>query len=417
MAKDKEKLYKRLPDTPGVYMMKDAKGKLLYIGKAGNLKRRVSSYFLRPHDARIERLVSRIAMIDHKDTDSALEALILESALIKKHQPPFNIREKDDKSFLYVGITKEEFPRVLPLRGKELEDRGTPPLRKVFGPFVSSSSVREALRITRRIFPWSVHPPEKVGKMKRPCFDHGIGLCPGTCTGAIEKREYMKTVRNVERFFSGEKKKIVAELEKEMHRAAKALEFEKAEKTKRQLFALQHIHDTALIFDDKFQITNNRSQTQKRIEGYDISNISGTDSVGSMVVFVQNVPAKQEYKKFIIRTVAGANDIAMLREMLVRRFSHTPKESGWTYPDLVLVDGGKGQVNAAKRVLEEKKIAIPVLGIAKGPERKRNDVIGAVPAWTDTKTLERVRDEAHRFAITFHKKRRGVTFLGKKRRL
>jgi len=450
-VKDKKNYYKNLPETPGVYLMKDAKGKLLYVGKAGNLRRRVSSYFLRlsasahdlrtgRHDARIEGLVQRIGKIDHENTDSALEALILESALIKKHQPPFNIREKDDKSFLYVGVTKEEFPRVLLIRGKDFKKEGSDMylraipvpsrtehssersarkreernvrLRAGFGPFVSASSVREALRIIRRIFPWNVHEPEKVGVMKRPCFDYGIGLCPGMCIGGISKSEYMKTVRNIVLFFSGEKKKIIMELEYEMKKASKKLEFEKAEKIKRQLFALQHIHDTALINENeignwKLEIGN----SAKRVEGYDISNISGTDPVGSMVVFMDDKPMNGEYKKFIIKTVKGSNDVGMLREVLKRRFSHTPKEKGWAYPDLVLVDGGKGQANTAKRVLAEKHINIPVLGIAKGPERKRNDIIGVKPEWVSERTLEQVRNEAHRFAITFHKKRRSATFI------
>lgn len=440
MANSKEKLYKKLPETPGVYLMRDAKGKLLYIGKAGNLRRRVSSYFLRPHDARIERLVSHIAKINHKNTDSALEALILESALIKKHQPPFNIREKDDKSFLYVGVTKEDFPRVLLMRGKNFEkeasnmyfrgaltpsrtehvsersarkrEEGDIRLRVGYGPFVSSSSLKEALRIMRRIFPWNTHPPGEIGKMKRACFNYGIGLCPGTCVGAIEKKEYMKTVRNIERFLSGEKKKIISELGREMARASKMLEFEKAEKIKRQLFALQHIYDTALIGDNEIAPARGGSAFGgKRIEGYDISNISGTDPVGSMVVFVSDKPAVSEYKKFIIKTVKGPNDVAMLREVLERRFSHSSDEKGWAYPDLVLVDGGKGQANMVKRILDMKHINIPVLGIAKGPERKRNDIVGTKPEWASERTLEQVRNEAHRFAITFHKKRRSGTFI------
>lgn len=413
--KKRKKLYQDLPETPGVYLMKDARGKLLYVGKAGNLKRRVSSYFLRPHDARIEGLVARIARIDHKDTDSALEALILESALIKRHQPPFNVREKDDKSFLYVGITKEEFPRVLLLRGKELNvEGGAPPLRARFGPFVSASNLKEALRIMRRIFPWNTHEPEKVGAMRRPCFDHQIGLCPGTCIGAVTKGEYMRTVRNIALFLSGQKGRVAAGLERDMKSASGRLEFEKAERIKRQLFALRHVQDTALIGDGEIADRGlGTERSAKRIEGYDISNISGTDPVGSMVVFSGDRPAKGEYRKFIIRSVAGSNDVGMLREMLDRRFSRAADEKGWARPDLVLVDGGKGQVNAAREVLAGKGIAIPVLGIAKGPERKRNDIVGTRPEWVSARTLERVRDEAHRFAITFHKRRRSATFIGK----
>lgn len=202
--------------------MKDGDGRILYIGKAGNLKRRVSSYFLRPHDTRIQKMVSEIQVIDYKETDTALEALILESALIKKHQPPFNVREKDDKSFLYVEITGEKFPRILFVRGKDLA-KGVH-----FGPFTSASSIREALRIIRKIFPWSVHSPEKIGSYKRPCFDYEVGLCPGTCIGAITRAEYAKNIRNIKLFFQGKKMRILQSLENDMNRSAKELKFEKA---------------------------------------------------------------------------------------------------------------------------------------------------------------------------------------------
>ena len=193
--------YKQFPETPGVYLMKDAEGRILYVGKAGNLRRRVSSYFERPHDVRIQTLVARIATIDHRDTDTAIEALILEAELIRKFSPPFNVKEKDDKSFLYIEITKEKFPRVLLVRGRDVAGEG-----KRFGPFTSASSVREALKILRKIFPWSTHEkvcnpnqrihPNATNKKnirsirinsdssdwacrKRPCFDYEIGLCPG----------------------------------------------------------------------------------------------------------------------------------------------------------------------------------------------------------------------------------------------
>src|SRR3989344_1918439 len=175
-----KRLYKNLPQTPGVYLMKSASGRILYIGKAANLKRRVSSYFMRANDARIEKLVGEIKKIDYKKTDSALEALILESKLIKKYQPLFNVKEKDDKSFLYVEIAREEFPRILLVRGTDKSKR------ERFGPFTSASNIREALKILRRIFPWSTHEAEQIAKRKsqgahRPCFDYEIGLCPGTC--------------------------------------------------------------------------------------------------------------------------------------------------------------------------------------------------------------------------------------------
>ncbi|MEK7089619.1 MAG: GIY-YIG nuclease family protein [Patescibacteria group bacterium] len=392
-------LYEHIPDNPGVYFMKGAKGEILYIGKAGNLKRRVSSYFLRPHDARIQKLVSLIRKVDYKETDTALEALILESALIKKHEPPFNIREKDDKSFLYVVITKEAFPRVLLARGKNISEKQ---YKKKFGPFVTASSVREALRILRKIFPWHTHDSEKLGKFKRPCFEYEVGICPGVCIGAITKKEYAKIIKNLSLFFEGKKDKVIAMFKKEMRVASKRAEYEMAEIAKRKIFALQHIQDTALIHDDEILSLSNNAKIGQRIEGYDISNISGTAAVGSMVVFVNGEPDKNEYRKFKIKTVTGPNDIAMLREVLARRFNNT-----WAMPDLLLIDGGQGQVNVANAVLSGLGITIPVVGLAKGAERKSNDLIGALPAGFDVRTLIRVRDEAHRFAIAYHKRLRG----------
>ena len=395
-------LYKRLPDTPGVYLMKDARGRILYIGKAGNLRRRVSSYFQKAHDYRIEKLVSEIRKIDHRPTDSALEALILESTLIKKHQPPYNIREKDDKSFLYVEITKEKFPRVLLVRGKELaqESRGT-----IFGPFTFASNLKEALRIIRHIFPWNTHDPEQLAHFKRPCFDYEIGNCPGVCTGHLSAKEYAKTVRYIRAFFEGKKQAILKSLEKEMKQAAKKLEFERAAKLRGQVFALRHIRDTALVNKDEFGDFSDTRYTlpdTRRVEGYDISNISGTSAVGSMVVFVGGEPDLDEYRKFRIRWVTQSDDTGMLKEVIERRLGND-----WPLPDLMLIDGGKGQVHAVESVLSEQGVKIPVVGIAKGPERKKNEFIGMLPKWADKEVLIKVRNEAHRFAITYHRTLRG----------
>jgi len=399
-------LYKNLPQVPGVYLMKDKGNNLLYVGKAANLRRRVSSYFMRAHDIRIERLVSRITKIDHIKTDSALEALILEAKLIKKYQPPFNVREKDDKSFLYAEITEEKFPRILLVRGKDSIGG------EKFGPFTSAANLKQALRILRKIFPWNVHPPEKIGGMRRPCFDYEIGLCPGTCVGAVSRTDYLKTIRNLKLFFEGNKKQIIPRLEKEMKMLSKNLEFEKAEKIRRQIFALQHIRDTALLGESEFKILDVKPSTYaKRIEGYDISNISGTSAVGSMVVFEDEKPNKEQYRKFKIKTVVGQNDVGMLKEVLGRRFKHGPQTGGWPLPDLILVDGGAGQVSAAKKVLNKYGLKIPAMGIAKGQKRKRNDLIGIIPKWTDKKTLIAVRDEAHRFALRYHKELRERGFI------
>jgi excinuclease ABC subunit C len=393
--------YKNLPAEPGVYLMRDAEGRLLYVGKAGSLKRRVASYFERPHELRIQKLVSEIAFIEYEITPSALEALILESHLIKTLQPPYNILDKDDKSYLWIEITGEEFPRVLLVRGTAPQGVKS----KRFGPFVSGSSARVAYGLIRKIFPFNIHRSDEIGKMTRPCFDHQLGLCPGTCIGAVSKEDYASTVKHVTQFLGGKKRQIVRELKKEMAEASKELEFEKAGKLKRQIFALEHIKDTALIDTNELPPSDSRTY---RIEGYDISHISGTSAVGSMVVFMGNEPDKNEYRKFRIRTITQADDTGMLKEVLRRRLNH----SGWPLPGLFLIDGGVGQVNAVTEVLESFGMKIPVVGIAKGPKRKKNEFIGlsagrqGIPPGFNPKTLIKVRDEAHRFAVSYHRKLR-----------
>lgn len=403
------KFYEKLPESPGVYLMRGVHGKILYIGKAGNLKRRASSYFLRPLEYRLQKMVGEIRKIDYKKTDTALEALILESQLIKKYKPPYNVREKDDKSFLYVKITKDEFPRVLLLRGKDVKKEKYLATRprggfSWYGPFVEAGSVKEALRLIRKIFPFNIHTPEEIKKIResggRACFNWEIGLCPGICVGDIDKKEYGKIIRNIRLIFEGKRSRLIKSLGEEMNDAASKQEFELAEKKKRQLFALQHINDIALIKEPELPTTNYQLQT--RVEGYDISNISGTNAVGSMVVFIGTKPEKNEYRKFKIRTVKGPNDTAMLAEVLRRRFGNP-----WALPQLILIDGGKPQVGAALKVLSETGYKIPVVGIAKGPTRKKNEFIGAIPKQTSRETLIRVRDEAHRFAISYHRKLRG----------
>ncbi|KKU94085.1 MAG: excinuclease ABC subunit C [Candidatus Jorgensenbacteria bacterium GW2011_GWA1_48_13] len=401
-----------MPDSPGVYLMKNARGRILYIGKAANLKRRVSSYFLRParlpagrQDSRIEKMVSEVRKIDYKKTDTALEALILEATLIKKHEPPYNVREKDDKSFLYVEITKDKFPRVLLVRGRAYRQAGKSRAGgDRFGPFTSASSAREALRIIRKIFPFSVHPADKIGKFKKPCFDYEIGLCPGTCAGLIDKTDYLKNVRNIKLLFQGKKAAILRTLKREMEAASKRLDFEKAAKLRGRIFALEHVQDVALIKSEEDSGTENKA----RIEGYDISDISGTSAVGAMVVFRGGRPAPNEYRKFKIGTVFKPNDTAMLKEVIGRRLNHRE----WPLPDLFLIDGGKPQVNAAKKILRDSGFVIPVVGIAKGAKRKKNEFIGSIPYNLSPITLIKVRNEAHRFAQSYHKRLRKIISLG-----
>jgi len=379
--------YKNLPESSGVYLMKDKHRRIIYVGKAGNLRRRVASYFLKSHDARISKMVSEIQTIDFLETANALEALVLEARLIKQKKPPYNIKEKDDKSFLYIEITDEYFPRVLLVRGKSKSDG------KRFGPFTSSGSAREAMKILRRIFPWHTHPAEKVGTFKKPCFDYEIGLCPGTCVSWITRREYIKNIRGFKMFLMGKKEQLLASLKKEMTQSARKLNFEEAQIIKKKIFALTHVQDASLLSDpDPVHLGN------ERIESYDISNISGSSAVGAMAVFTGGIPDKKEYRKFKIRSFNTPNDVGMIKEIISRRLKNS-----WVLPSLILIDGGPHQVNVAKKALAERGLNIPVIGMIKGVDRKRTDLTGDYVEGIDKKVLEFARDEAHRLAISYHK--------------
>ncbi len=372
-----------LPSSCGVYLFKDKKGRVIYVGKAANLKRRVKSYFRGKRDVKTERLTSEADSISFEETDTVIEALIREAELIKKHKPDYNIKGKDDSSFLYVVITDEEYPRVILKRGAQSKG-------KCFGPFVSSSSIRQALRTVRKIFPFSTHTKKEINK-GRECLHFQIGLCPGVCTGKVKRSSYLKEIKNIELFFRGKKKRVIETIKKEMEKESKALRFEEAQRLKRKLNSLLHIHDTALISDKEYE-------DKVRIEGYDVSCISGSFAVGSMVVFEGGSPKKSEYRKFKIRDVLSRGDTQMIEEVIKRRL-----DNDWKLPEFILVDGGEGQVRAVRRALFEKGFSLPVVGIAKGADRKGERIVGRVPKTVSKELLLEVRDEAHRFALRYHR--------------
>lgn len=394
---DKKELYKNLPTSPGIYIMKDREGNIIYVGKAINLRNRVRSYFVRPQNTKGEMLLKKINSIDFVKTHNALQALVLEAEYIKKYQPIFNVKEKDDKSFLFIEVTAEEFPRL------QLKRKTDPVKGQRFGPFVVAKEARELLRLIRKIFPFNTHSPQEINTGK-PCFYYQLGLCPGTCVGKISKKDYAKVVKHIILLLKGKEDLLLSQLEKEMKRKAEKLEFEKAQKIKRQIDLLKHLDDISLISNDSL---SDSSEENRRIEGYDISNISGAYAVGAMVVFYGDKPQKSAYRIFKIKSVNYPNDLAMMEEVIKRRLKHEE----WQYPDLMLIDGGEAHINVAKKLLKEQKLSIPVVGIAKGPKRNKNDFYGEVPFWVDKKTLIKVRDEAHRFAIKHHKKLRKKGFL------
>lgn len=402
----------KLPESPGVYLFFDEAGTLMYVGKATSLRSRVASYFRAQKNGptrAIEEVASEIAHIEYIETPTVLEALLKEADLIRHKKPPYNVLLKDDKSFLWICFTADEYPRVVLVRGKDLEMAGAAKMYpKRWGPFVGAKMTRSALEIMRRIFSWSDCVPGQV----RPCFNAQIGRCPGVCTRAITPAAYKKILRRMALFLDGKRSTLEAQLLKEMATAARAEDFEQAAVLRNQLFALQHIQDIALIGREDDEPPANLSVNPfKRIEGYDISHLSGTGMVASMVVFEHGEPAKKEYRKFEIKGFTKSNDTGALRETLSRRLAHDE----WPLPEIFFIDGGEGQVNAVMKILRELKIDRPVVGIAKGALRKniryvfdRRNVALDRAIRLYGHIFVKVRNEAHRFAITYQRKKRNM---------
>ncbi len=536
---------KRLPHSPGVYIMRDAAKNILYVGKAKDLYNRVSSYF-RSADKltpKTQILVEQVADIDFFIASSEQEALIMEMNFIKQYHPRFNVSLMDDKTFPYLKVSiKEPWPRVYSTRRFE-QDGG-----RYFGPFSSASSVKQTLRVLKRIFPLRYCHKDITGKAARPCLEYHLGHCLGPCTGNVTPEAYGEVIKEVILFLEGKQEKVIRELQARMNRASGAMDFENAAKIRDQIQAMHEviegekeasiirgeedviafvqegdqayvqvlfIRGNKLTGRESFMMKGTREETPgkiitgfiaqyysscpqlppllllqypaedgpalkewlkekrgaavaiqvprrglkkqlvdmaaenarqgfdqlkikelataksldkalaelqeelklpelpQRMEAYDISNIQGTSAVGSMVVFENGQPKPAHYRRFRIKTVAGANDYAMLQEVLRRRFRRAAsrdddavKDAWQIRPDLVLIDGGKGQLNAALEVFKNSAEEIPFIGLAKENEeiflpRKKNPVV--LPRSSPgLQLLQRLRDEAHRFAVSYH---------------
>ncbi len=413
---------KKLPDTPGAYLFKDKVGAILYVGKATSLRDRVRSYFngdlIYSRGPLILQMVERAADIEWIEADSVLEALILEAKLIKKHLPVFNSKEKDDKSYNYIIVTKETWPQVVLERGKNVSEKFPASKRLyVIGPFPHGSQLKEGLRIVRKIFPFrdrTCTPYDealKSGKTPRPCFNRQIGLCPGVCTGEVLKGEYRSQIRNLVNFFEGKKVDVIRRLTKEMRDRAKKREFEKADEAKRTIYALEHIQDVSLIKEDPVFSSGVEGKVAYRIEAYDIAHISGKEMVGVMTVLENGIVKKSDYRKFKIKTVEGANDAASLGEVLRRRFAHPE----WAFPNMIVVDGNIIQRNAALKVFKSAHLnGIAVVSVVKDERHKPLRLEGEEGLTHEhKKAILLANSEAHRFAIRFHKHLRRKTFLGR----
>ena len=415
----REELQKfKLPDAPGVYVFKKAK-KILYIGKATSLHDRVRSYFstdlVKGRGERIVAMVAESNSISHTTTSSVLEALILEASLIKKHQPPYNVDEKDNKSWNYVVITKEDFPRVLVVRGRELFGlkAASYKVQAVFGPFPHGGQLQEAIKIIRKIFPYrdsKCIPCTESAKVRPlrenkgltfvqcpPCFNRQIGLCPGVCTGEMKKDEYKIRIKHISTFLSGNFKGLKRTLAREMKIAAAAEKFEEAAQLRRQIHALEHVRDVSLIKDEHRVALGGGV----RIEAYDVAHTSGSETVAVMTVVHGGEAIKAAYRKFKIQTATN-DDITSLKEVLSRRLNHAE----WPLPRVFVVDGGTGQMRAAQSVLKQAGVEVPIVGVVKNEFHKPERLIGdkrAIEVYE--KDILLANNEAHRFAIAYHRKK------------
>ena len=387
----------QIPHKPGVYLFKDKNRKVIYVGKAIDLYHRVTSYFSNGHPSWAEHIKSVETII----VESELEALILEANLIKKYLPKFNVRLVDDKDYLYIKITKEDWPKVITARKHELKEA-----LKYFGPFPSSRTVRDTLKSLRKVFPWCLNA------QTRACFYYHLGLCPGACVGEISKEEYRKNIFRLSKLLDGKKKQLVFDLVKDMENAAQDQKFEEAGRLKKMVDGISYLtqpnrvksylENPNFLGDLRKDALNELKKVlhletiPNRIEGYDISNIQGKEAVGSMVVLTNGEIDKSQYRKFKIKLTGQPNDVGMMREIVGRRLNHPD----WPTPDLIIIDGGRGQARAAQ-------FSIPVFGLAKRMEwiyPPDGAIIKLSRRSPALHLLQKLRDEAHRFAITYHRK-------------
>jgi excinuclease ABC subunit C len=411
-----KKLKNDLPDKPGVYLFKDKSGHVLYVGKALSLKKRVRNYFDRtPKEERIKKLLSEFKKIDFLTTTSEIEALLLEARLIKQHWPKYNVRLKDDKRYLYVGITKEQYPQIKLIRQPERE----PSLLAWYGPFPTSASLKEILRLLRRVFPY-----RSCRKLTdKLCLYYHLNLCPGMCLH--EAKDYPKTIKKIMMFLDGRINPLVKNLQKEMKEASDKQKYEQAGQLKRQIQLMENLLRSYSRGQEEDKPLKQMAELRKllvqhsgiepnrieRLEAYDVANLGENLIVGSMVVLTEGEPDKSQYRQFKLNWSGG--DPGGIKQILSRRLTHQE----WLFPQVILVDGGKTQISAAFEALKEKNLAkqIPVLGLAKKEEKIIIPKIikEEIVAWKTFKyqssslvhqCLQQARDEAHRFAQRYYKK-------------
>jgi excinuclease ABC subunit C len=431
----------KLPKESGVYCFKSGR-LILYIGKASNIKERVKNHFFQPA-YRDGLFMNKVSKIGYFKTDSEIGALILEADLIKKYQPKYNILWRDDKNYFFVAITKEDFPQILITHQPKFKKSGLGLKTKYIGPFVDGKSLKQTLKILRKIFPYR----SCKNLPKRPCLWYQLSRCLAPCLLKSKlakqlplsylkmKREYRNNTRNIAKIILGKGKQSFQILGKEMKESSRTQDFERAGKIRDQIRSLNKVFSHAKIFEETIiPVSENSGQawlnTQKiiqgllktkrqisRIEAYDVSNIQGKEAAGSMAVFINGKSNKDFYRRFKIKIEGKPNDTAMIKEILNRRFKH-PK---WGWPDLILIDGGISQLNTAKKSKSKMKKAklIPLMALAKKENKlyienhKQPIFLRSLPQEIFNLILH-LRDEAHRFAINYHRKlrRKGLIVSG-----
>jgi excinuclease ABC subunit C len=405
---DIKKEIKDLPDSPGVYLMKDSGNRIIYVGKAGSLRKRVASYFTRSaRSPRTDLLVSKVKNVEYIPTASEAEALIYEANLIKVHKPRYNVDLKDDKSYPYLKLTlNEEYPRLLITR--KVEPDGS----VYYGPYTDAKLLRQAVSYMRTVFPLRVC--RKMGR--KLCMNYHVSKCLGPCAGKIDKRSYKRIVDQLVMFLEGKRQRLLKELSRRMEKASGSLDFEEAARIRNRITSLSTVVTKRAVPGPMDQIEELKyilglKRRPKRIESFDISDIAGKEAVGSMVSFYDGRPDKDNYRKFRIKTVAGIDDYKMMREIVGRRYARLLEEKKGL-PDLIIIDGGRGHLSTAVRELSSLGISdIPVIGIAKEFEhiyvpRKQLPII--LPRDSSIlQLIRRIRDEAHRFSKKYHTRLRG----------
>jgi excinuclease ABC subunit C len=419
---------KTFPAAPGVYIMKDALGRVLYVGKAKNLRNRASHYFSKAAvaDTRTADLVKLIADVDFIPADSEVDALLLEARLVKDIQPRFNIDLKDDKSFPYLQIrTREDFPRV--------EFTRTPRRKgvKLFGPFTSAKSLRMAIQVLQRIFKFrtcglDIAVDDPRWRWFRPCLLHSIHQCTAPCNFRVSKEDYRKQIRSLILVLDGKKARLLGEMEKAMQDASAALLFEKAARLRDEINALKNlglrgdvdkdVQPQVFFIEPKKGLVGLRKvlglrETPRTIEGIDIAHLGGNETVASLVSFIDGLPFKPGYRRYRIKSVEGVDDFASIREVVTRRFRsaqfRSPREEERVFPDILLIDGGKGQLSAALDAFRLLAVEPPCLiSLAKREEEvyrpEEAEPLKLSRHAAALRLLQYVRDEAHRFAQHYH---------------